>query len=75
MDGMYQYVNKQTNKTQSLEQFFDDLKDEEYDTDALKEDVPCSKRGDDEESNVANMASGKGLYKFVQEYMYYDKCL
>ena len=50
--------------------------DDEYDTEALIEDIPTlNEKDQDKLSNVFQSASDKNLYQHIQKYIYYQRCM
>ena len=72
LDKLQQWIFQRSNDTPSSLRFFEDLKEEEYDSDALFEDVPVSTKND-EDSNIAQISSNRDLYALVRQYTNYHK--
>ena len=70
MDGLYHHL-KHANMLQVTER----LKYEEYDTDALLEDVAARSNLDESKSNVAIFAGNSKKSRYISDYVYFTKCM
>ena len=74
MDELYKYLFQQTSQQQQVSQIMVYLQDEEYDTDAVMEDISgLNTKDGDENSNVYRLENDKHIYKHIQKYLYYQK--
>ena len=74
MDGMYDSLfDRVGGSTKNVIELQQNLEIEEYDTDALLNDVPIGRKSE-EKCNVASMADAE-TYRLVQRYIYFHQCM
>ena len=72
MDGLYDTLSEMGGNVNGLLEI---LETEEYDTDAVKEDVPASNNGKNCESNIQEWSMNPDQYSVIQQYVYFNKCM
>ena len=76
LDGVYEFLYQQINDVLKVSAMINQLKDEEYDTDALMEDIShWNDQRDEDNSNICKMQSDSTVYKHIKRYLYHHKSM
>ena len=76
MDGLFRYLNNQTNKDKKVTSLNKYLRDQAYDTDSLMEDL--SGYNQDDAKNSMLFQNGQfdvTMIHLIQRYIYYQTCM
>ena len=70
MDGFYEHLSNI-----NLREVIKRLQYEQYDTDALLEDIPIAKDPDPSQCNVASLAVASNKFESIAHFVYLTKCM